>query len=390
MRTPSSLTVRRGRPARAGGLPQLGPRSIVTVPSFSPLSSLRGSGRTPPRQEQRFIPVPTAQAIVDCAVYVDGKRLPGRFTHKAALARAREEQNGFVWVGLHDPDLTQMTDIAETFGLHQLATEHALQKHQRPKLERYDDSLLLVLRTVSYVEHELNSVSEIVETGEIIVSTGPDFVVAVRHGEHSGLAEVRKALEEDPAQLALGPGAVLHAIADRVVDSYIEVAQSVEDDIDEIEEEIFTPRSRVTVESIYQLKREVVELRRAVNPLAAPLELLGHKPDLPVAKEVRRYLRDVAEHHAAVAERINDFDEALSALISAALARIGVQQNTDMRKISAWVAIAAVPTMIAGIYGMNFDHMPELHQVWGYPAVWLVILAICTGLFFTFRRNEWL
>jgi magnesium transporter len=372
-------------PRRPSGSPHR--RSIVSVPSFSPLSSLRGSGRTP---EQRFIPVPTAQAIVDCAVYVDGKRLPGRFTHQAALARAREERNGFVWVGLHDPDQTQMTDIAETFGLHQLATEHALQRHQRPKLERYDDSLQLVLRTVSYVEHEIDSVSEIVETGEIIVFTGPDFVVAVRHGEHSGLAEVRKALEEDPAQLALGPGAVLHAIADRVVDSYIEVAQSVENDIDEMEEEIFTPRSKVTVESIYQLKREVVELRRAVNPLAAPLEVLSHKPDLPVPKEVRRYLRDVAEHHAAVAERINDFDEALSALISAALARIGVQQNTDMRKISAWVAIAAVPTMIAGIYGMNFDHMPELHQVWGYPMVWVLILAICTGLFFTFRRNKWL
>ncbi|WP_371855918.1 magnesium and cobalt transport protein CorA [Nocardia beijingensis] len=363
---------------------------MVSVPSFSPLSSFRGSGRTPSQPQQRFLPVPTAQAIVDCAVYVDGKRLPGRFTHKAALARAREEPNGFVWVGLHDPDDTQMNDIAETFGLHQLATEHALQRHQRPKLERYDDSLLLVLRTVSYVPHEMNSISEIVETGEIIVFTGPDFVVAVRHGEHSGLAEVRKALEEDPAQLALGPGAVLHAIADRIVDSYIDVAQSVENDIDEMEEEIFTPRSKVTVESIYQLKREVVELRRAVNPLAAPLELLSHKPDLPVPKEVRRYLRDVAEHHAAVAERINDFDEALSALISAALARIGVQQNTDMRKISAWVAIAAVPTMIAGIYGMNFDHMPELHQVWGYPMVWVLILAICTGLFFTFRRNKWL
>ncbi|MGK8522338.1 magnesium and cobalt transport protein CorA [Nocardia asteroides] len=361
-----------------------------TVPSFSPLSSLRGSGRTSSQRQQRFIPVPTAQAIVDCAVYVDGERLPGRFTHQAALARAREQENGFVWLGLRDPDRTQMTDVADTFGLHQLAIEHALEKHQRPKLERYDESLLLVLRTVSYVEHEMHSVSEIVETGEIIVFTGPRFVVAVRHGEHSGLAEVRKALEENPEQLRLGPGAVLHAIADRVVDSYIEVAQSVESDIEEMEEEIFTPRSKVTVESIYQLKREVVELRRAVNPLAAPLAQLSHKPDLPVPKEVRRYLRDVAEQHAAVAERINDFDEALSALISAALARIGVQQNTDMRKISAWVAIAAVPTMIAGIYGMNFDHMPELHQVWGYPAVWLIIIAVCTGLFFTFRRNKWL
>ncbi|MEV6322633.1 magnesium and cobalt transport protein CorA [Nocardia sp. NPDC051787] len=360
---------------------------MVTVPSFSPLSSFRGPGRAP---QPRFIPVPTERAIVDCAVYVEGKRLPGRFTHKQALARVRDEATGFVWVGLHDPDRTQMADIAATFGLHQLAVDNALQKHQRPKLERYDDLLLLVLRTVSYVEHEMNTVSEIVETGEIVVFTGPDFVVAVRHGEHSGLAEVRKALEADPAQLSLGPGAVLHAITDRVVDSYIEVAQSVENDIDEMEELTFTPRSKVTVESIYQLKREVVELRRAVNPLAAPLESLSHNPDLPVPKEVRRYLRDVSERHTGIAERINDFDEALSALISAALAKVTVQQNTDMRKISAWVAIAAVPTMIAGIYGMNFEHMPELKQVWGYPAVWLVIVTICTGLLITFRRNKWL
>ncbi|MEU7769281.1 magnesium and cobalt transport protein CorA [Nocardia sp. NPDC049190] len=352
------------------------------------MSSFRGPGRT--TQPRQRIPVPTARAIVDCAVYVEGKRLPGRFTHRQALEEVRDRGTGFVWVGLHDPDRTQMADIASTFGLHQLAVENAVQTHQRPKLERYDDLLLLVLRTVSYVEHELHSVSEIVETGEIVVFTGPDFVVAVRHGEHSGLAEVRSALEETPAQLSLGPGAVLHAIADRVVDSYIEVAQSVENDIDEMEEEVFTPRSKITVESIYQLKREVVELRRAVNPLAASLQLLGHKPDLPLPKEVRRYLRDVAEHHTTVAERINDFDEALSALISAALAKIGVQQNTDMRKISAWVAIAAVPTMIAGIYGMNFDHMWELHQVWGYPAVWLVIIIVCTGLYLNFHRNKWL
>ncbi|MGQ4601030.1 CorA family divalent cation transporter [Nocardia sp. R6R-6] len=360
---------------------------MVTVPSFSPLSPFRGSGRTP---QQRFIPVPTERAIVDCAVYVEGKRLPGRFTHKQALARVRDEATGFVWVGLHDPDPAQMADVAATFGLHQLAVENALHKHQRPKLERYDDMLLLVLRTVSYVEHELNSVSEIVETGEIVVFTARDFVVAVRHGEHSGLAEVRRALEQDPAQLSLGPGAVLHAITNRMVDSYIEVAQSVENDIDEMEEQTFSPRSVITVESIYQLKREVVELRRAVNPLAAPLELLGRSPDLPMPKEVRRYLRDVTERHAGVAERINDFDEALSELINAALAKVTVQQNTDMRKISAWVAIAAVPTMIAGIYGMNFDYMPELHQAWGYPAVWLVILVVCSGLLITFRRNKWL
>ncbi|MFC9434145.1 magnesium and cobalt transport protein CorA [Nocardia sp. NPDC057030] len=358
------------------------------MPSIPPLPSFRGSGRGP-RQLPR-IPIPTARAIVDCGVYVEGRRLPGRFTHRDALAEVRNRGAGFVWVGLHDPDETQMADIAETFGLHALAAEDAVKAHQRPKLERYDDTLILVMRTVAYVEHEMHSISEIVETGEIMVFTAPDFVVSVRHGEHSELASLRKELEADPAQLMLGTGAVLHAIADHVVDSYIEVTQSIELDIDAMEEEVFTPRSRVTIESIYQLKREVVELRRAVNPLAVPLQVLGHKPDVPLPKEIRRYMRDVADHHAGVAERVTDFDEALSALISAALAKVGVQQNTDMRKISAWVAIAAVPTMIAGIYGMNFTHMPGLEASWGFWLVIVITLAICVGLYANFHRNDWL
>ncbi|MFI6214315.1 magnesium and cobalt transport protein CorA [Nocardia brasiliensis] len=358
------------------------------MPSIPPLPSFRGTGRA--ERKLPRIPIPTARAIVDCGVYVEGRRLPGRFTHRDALAEVRNRGAGFVWVGLRDPDEAQMADIAEAFELHALAAEDAVSAHQRPKLERYDDTLILVMRTVAYVEHELHSVSEIVETGEIMVFVAPDFVVTVRHGEHSELATLRKELEADPAKLMLGTGAVLHAIADHVVDSYIEVTQSIELDIDAMEEEVFTPGNRVAIESIYQLKREVVELRRAVNPLAIPLQLLGHKPEIPLPKEIRRYMRDVADHHAGVAERITDFDEALSALISAALAKVGVQQNTDMRKISAWVAIAAVPTMIAGIYGMNFTHMPGLEATWGFWLVIVVTFGICGGLYLTFHRNNWL
>lgn len=343
----------------------------------------------PQRGRPPRIPVPTARAIVDCAVYRHGRRVPGRFSHSEALTAVRGPEGGFVWIGMHEPDERQLGEIAEEFGLHPLAVEDALVARQRPKLERYDDVMVVVLRTVAYVEHDMNSVSEIVKTGEILTFVGPDFVVAVRHGSHSQLKTVRANLEADPERLALGPGAVLHAIADHIVDTYLEVTAAVEDDVEEMEEEVFTPGARMHVEPIYQLKREIVELRRAVLPLAAPLQALT-RPDSGLPKEIRHYLRDVADHHTVAAEHITDVDDALSALVNASLTKITVQQNTDMRKISALVAIAAVPTMIAGVYGMNFQHMPELTHEWGYPMVLLAMLAICASLFAAFRRNGWL
>ncbi|MGM7645682.1 magnesium and cobalt transport protein CorA [Nocardia sp. JW2] len=359
------------------------------MPSFPSLPNFHKTGRAAATARPR-VPVPTARAIVDCGVYVDGKRLPGRFTPQQALAEARGTDSGFVWVGLHDPDETQMNDIAEIFGLHPLAVEDAVVGRQRPKLERYDDTLFLVMRTVSYVEHDMHAISEIVETGDIMVFTGPHFAITVRHGEHTGLSGVRRALEGHPDQLRMGPPSVLHAVADHVVDSYVETTESIEEDVNEMEEAVFTPNSKVGIESIYQLKREVVELRRAVSPLGVPLERLVNNQDLPVPTEFRRYMRDVADHHVSVNEQIAYFDEALSSLVNAALAKISVQQNTDMRKISAYAAMAAVPTMIAGVYGMNFDYMWELHQRWAYPAVVALMAVLCALLFRSFRRNKWL
>jgi magnesium transporter len=333
--------------------------------------------------------------MVDCGIYVDGERLPGKYTHAAALTKVHEieetGQEAFVWIGLHEPDDHQMQSVADVFCLHRLAVEDAVQAHQRPKLERYDDTLFLVLKTVNFVPHESVALArEIVETGEIMVFVGSDFVVTVRHGDHTGLAGVRKQMEAEKDLLRLGPYGVMHGIADHVVDSYLDVTCLMEVDIDNVESETFSPGSKVGIEQIYLLKREVVELRRAVSPLSVALAKIPSDHKDLMTKEVLRYMRDVIDHQNQAADQINSYDEMLSSLVQAALAKTGMQQNTDMRKISAWVAIAAVPTMIAGIYGMNFDFMPELHQVWGYPAVLILMTTVCGVLYTTFRRNHWL
>jgi magnesium transporter len=368
------------------------------MPSFRGLQPalLRPTSKPKPAApDAHSIHVPVARAMVDCAVYADGARLPGKYTHGAALEKVHQLENSglaaFVWIGLHEPDEHQMQAVADVFGLHELAVEDAVHAHQRPKLERYDDTLFLVLKTINYVEHESVALArEIVETGEIMVFVGKDFVVTVRHGDHGGLAGVRKHIDTSPASCALGPYAVMHAIADHVVDSYLDVTDLVETDIDSMEENVFSPTSATDIEHIYLLKREVVEMRRAVTPLTFALQRIGTDHNDLISKEVRRYMRDVLDHNTQASERVAGYDEVLSSLVQAAVGKVSMQQNTDMRKISAWVAIAAVPTALAGIYGMNFDHMPELHQVWGYPAVLLVMVTVCVTLYMTFRRNHWL
>jgi magnesium transporter len=363
-----------------------------------PLSALRPTTIRANRQVRREtvlsnkLRVPISAYVVDCAVYAGGKRLPGRWTHERALAEVRErDDEAFVWIGLHEPDEEQITGIADVFGLHELAVEDAVHAHQRPKLERYDDMLFMVLKTVCYRGRPSEGAEhEIVETGEIMVFLGPDFVITVRHGDHSSLREVRRSLEADPEQLTLGPAAVLHAIADHVVDSYLEVTAAIEDDIEEMETQVFAPRASVDSEQIYVMKREVLELKRAVVPLGAPVRKLTEGYSSLVPHDVRSYFRDVDDHLVTVTERIAGFNELLTTLIDAALAKITLRQNTDMRKISAYVAIISVPTMIAGIYGMNFDYMPELGWSYGYPVVLLVIVVTCLSLFRVFRRNQWL
>ena len=337
------------------------------------------------------IPVPVSAYVVDCAIYVDGRRLPGRWTHNGAIDEVRRRGEGFVWIGLHEPDEEQIQGIADTFGLHELAVEDAVHAHQRPKLDRYGDTLFMVLKTVKYVAHESpETANEIVESGEIMAFLGRDFIVTVRHGNHSGLGIVRRDLEESPEQLVAGPAAVLHAIADRVVDSYLAVAETFEDDIDAMEARVFAPRSEVSAEQIYLMKREVLEMRRAVMPLAVPLRRLAEGYTALIPEHVRSYFRNVDDHLTAVSEQVASFDEMLTSLVDATLAKITLQQSTDMRKITAWAAIIAVPTMVAGVYGMNFDYMPELHWKFGYPLVMLVIFVVSLVLHRIFRRNRWL
>ena len=333
---------------------------------------------------------PVAQdAVVDWALYVDGRRQQVS-DYAEAVERSRAGE-GFVWIGMHEPRETQLAGIAEDFGLHPLAVEDAVVAHQRPKVDRYEDQLFAVFKTVTYVPHDaLDETSQIVNTGEVMVFLGATFVVTVRHGSHGGLRQVRTQLEADEDLLRRGPSAVLHAIADTIVDNYVDVTDRIEIDIDQIEELVFSARRSREVERVYFVKRELVELRRAVSPLAAPLGDLAQRPLALVDDTIREYFRDVEDHLTRVREQIAGYDELLTSILQASLAQLSVTENEDMRKITAWAAIIAVPTAIAGIYGMNFTHMPELEWVFGYPLVLLIIASVCTFLYTRFKRTGWL
>ncbi|MFD7748735.1 magnesium and cobalt transport protein CorA [Streptomyces sp. NPDC059698] len=364
-------------------------------PSLRP--SFRKSGGAPYNAYDATRDPSASSAVVDCAVYRDGSRLaaPAAPTPHEAMLQVREE-GGFAWIGLHEPTEAEFAGIAREFGLHPLAVEDAVHAHQRPKLERYDDTLFTVFKTIHYVEHaELTATSEVVETGEVMCFTGRDFVITVRHGGKGSLRALRHRLQDDPELLAKGPSAVLHSIADHVVDGYIAVAEAVQDDIDEVEIDVFsTPvkggRRGSDAGRIYQLKREVLEFKRAVSPLLRPMQLLSERPMRLIDPDIQKYFRDVADHLARVQEEVLGFDELLNSILQANLAQATVTQNEDMRKITSWAAIIAVPTMICGVYGMNFDYMPELEWKYGYPLVLGVIGAVCFSIHRILKRNGWL
>jgi magnesium transporter len=352
----------------------------------------RGAGRNgattvqapqePPLSEEEI-----RSAVVDCGLYEGGERLGGRIELESALRKADACQHGFVWIGLHDPSPGVVGAVGEHFELHPLAVEDALDAHQRAKLEIYGgDTLFVVLKTARYVDHD-----ELIEIGEVVVFLGERFVVTVRHGEGSPLHDVRLDLEAHPDLLGIGPSSVLYAIADRVVDDYLAVIDGIAVDVEEVEVEVFSGASSNPAERIYRLKREVLEFRRAVTPLIAPMQRLSSRQaGLPLDPRTEEYFRDIHDHLLRDAERITSFDELLTNALQANVAQITMRDNQDMRRISAWVAIIAVPTMVFGLYGMNFEHMPELKWTYGYPLVVGVVLVICAALYRKFKDTGWL
>jgi magnesium transporter len=332
--------------------------------------------------------------IVDNAIYVDGRRVaePSSLLETCESAR---RLGGLAWIGLHEPTEEEFSSVAGEFGLHQLAVEDALEAHQRPKLERYDGTLFVVLRPARYIDE-----TETVEFGEVHVFVGEDFVVTVRHGEASELRRVRDRLEGDPELLQLGPEAVLYAVTDRVVDDYAPVVAGLENDIDEIETEVFSGNAGVS-RRIYELSREVIQFQRATEPLSAILgELIGGAQDA----ELQRYLRDVQDHALRVIEQAAGFREILQNILSVNLTLVGLSQNEEVKalteasiaqndqvkKISAWAAILFAPTLIGTVYGMNFDHMPELHWILGYPFALVLMVLVSATLYVVFKQRGWL
>ena len=321
--------------------------------------------------------------IVDCAVYEEGERRAGDLALTEA-GEAAQRDGSFVWIGVFEPSAEEFDAVQREFDLHELAVEDAVKAHQRPKAELYGDTLLVVLKTVRQVEDRDDLV-----TGEILLFVNRDFVVSVRHGE-AKLHDVRLEVEKRPDLLACGAGAVLYAIVDRIVDDYEPVVAAVEADIQEVEHEVFSPERSNPAERIYALEREVLDLHRAIAPLAPAVDKLARGQYSMIDPDLQTYFRDVHDHLLRLSGRIDGFRDLLSSALQANLTQAAVRQNEDVRKISAWVAIIAVPTGIAAVYGMNFEFMPELEWRYGYPAVMSVIVIACVLLYWRFRRSGWL
>lgn len=338
-------------------------------------------------------------SVVQAALYRDGVRVSSPATLAETYRELRDQPSGMAWIGLARPTEAELLSLAAEFDLHPLSVEDAMEAHQRPKLERYGDTLFVVLRAARYLD-----APEEVDFGELHVFVGPDFVITVRHGAAPDLSAVRRRMEETPELLKLGPEAVLYAILDAVVDGYEPVVAGVQIDIDEIETEVFRGDPEVS-RRIYELSREMVEFQRATRPLVGMLHgLMAGFSKYGTDEELQRYLRDVADHVTHTSERVDGFRQALTEILTVnatlvtqqqnaemrALAEAGFEQNEEIKKISSWAAILFAPTLVGTIYGMNFENMPELGWSFGYPFAIGLMGVVCVSLYVIFKRRDWL
>jgi len=323
--------------------------------------------------------------IIDCAVYSNGVRRPGKLDLTDALEAGLSSDDSFAWIGLYEPTESEFEAVASEFKLHPLAVEDAVHAHQRPKLERYGDCVFFVLKTARYDDE-----AEAIEFAEIQLFAGEGFIVTVRHGEASPLMSVREELESDPERLALGPIAVVHGIVDRIVDDYQPVLDGLDNDIAEIESEVFSPDRTNPAERIYKLKRQVLDLYRNVQPVVEPLEQLQASKYALGRSDLGHYFRDVNDHVRRAVSRIEIQRELLSEVLDVNLTHVSVQQNEDMRTIAGWAAMAALPTLLAGVWGMNFAHMPELNHWWGYPMALGIMAVGLVVLYRSLHRRGWI
>jgi magnesium transporter len=387
------MAERRARPD-AKSARKSGWRRALTPPSTPP-ADRRDQDPEPPTAAEAA----EAGSVVQAALYRDGVRVSTPASLAETFRELREETDGMAWIGLARPTEDELLSLAAEFDLHPLAVEDAMEAHQRPKLERYGETLFVVLRAARYLD-----AAEEVDFGELHVFVGPDFVITVRHGAAPDLSAVRRRMEDTPELLRLGPEAVLYAILDSVVDGYVPVVTGVQNDIDEIETEVFRGDPEVS-RRIYELSREMVEFQRATRPLVSMLHsLMAGFAKYGTDEELQRYLRDVADHVTHTSERVDGFRQALADILTVnatlvtqqqnaemrALAEAGFEQNEEIKKISSWAAILFAPTLVGTIYGMNFDHMPELHWLLGYPFAIVLMAVVCTSLYVVFKRRDWL
>ncbi len=387
------------RPPRHRSTPRkhswLRPPNGRTAPPDTPPAPATGAGA----KDGALEPNGGQGSIVHAAVYRDGHRVATPDSLAETYRQLREQPESMAWIGLYRPTEEELVSLADEFDLHQLAVEDALEAHQRPKLERYGDTLFVVLRAARYLD-----APEEVDFGELHVFVGPDFVITVRHGAAPDLSAVRRRMEATPELLALGPEAVLYAILDAVVDGYAPVVAGVQNDIDEIETEVFGGDPAVS-RRIYELAREMVEFQRATRPLVGMLHgLMAGFTKYGTDDELQRYLRDVADHVTHTSERVDGFRSALADILAVnatlvtqqqnaemrALAEAGFEQNEEIKKISSWAAILFAPTLVGTIYGMNFEAMPELKWAFGYPFAILLMAVVCVSLYFIFKKRDWL